>query len=38
MPQTMMRMSKDMAAEAVPISAGENTYTVNVNVSFALQP
>jgi uncharacterized protein len=40
MPQTMMRMamSKDMAAEAVPVSAGENTYTVNVNVSFALQP
>ncbi len=38
MPQAMMRMSmaKDMAAEAVPVAAGENTYTVNVNVTFAL--
>jgi uncharacterized protein YggE len=39
MPQPMMRMAmaKDMAAEAVPVASGENTYTVTVNVSFALQ-
>ncbi len=39
MPQPMMRMamSKDMAAESVPVSAGENTYTVNVNVTFSLE-
>ena len=39
MPQPMMRMAmaKDMAAEAVPVAGGENTYTVTVNVSFSLQ-
>lgn len=38
MPQPMMRMAmaKDMAAEAVPVATGENTYTVTVNVTFAL--
>lgn len=37
-PQPMMRMSmaKDMAAEAVPVASGENTYSVTVNVTFAL--
>jgi len=29
-------MAKDMAAEAVPVATGENTYTVTVNVTFAL--
>ncbi|MBP1844737.1 uncharacterized protein YggE [Rhizobium petrolearium] len=39
MPQPMMRMAmaKDMAAEAVPVATGENTYTVTVNVTFALE-
>ena len=39
MPQPMMRMSmaKDMA-EAVPVAAGENTYAVTVNMTFALEP
>jgi uncharacterized protein YggE len=38
-PQPMMRlqMAKE-AADAVPIAAGENTYTVNVSVSFAIDP
>jgi uncharacterized protein YggE len=38
-PQQMMRMTmaKDMAAEAVPVAGGENTYTVTVNVTFALE-
>jgi uncharacterized protein YggE len=37
-PQPMMRMAmaKDMAAEAVPVAAGENTYRVTVNVTFLL--
>ena len=40
MPQPMVRMAmaKDMAAEAVPVASGENTYTVTVNVTFALEP
>ncbi|SMF73386.1 hypothetical protein SAMN02982989_4265 [Xaviernesmea oryzae] len=39
MPQPMMRMAaaKDMAAEAVPIASGENTYRVTVNMTFALE-
>ena len=38
-PQPMMRMAmaKDMAAEVVPVAGGENTYTVTVNVTFALE-
>ena len=38
MPEPMMRMSmaKDMG-QAVPIAAGENSYTVTVNVTFALE-
>jgi uncharacterized protein YggE len=38
MPAPMMRMSmaKDMG-EGVPVAAGENTYTVTVNVTFALE-
>ena len=36
-PMPMMRaMAKDFAAEAVPVAAGENSYTVLVNVTFAL--
>ena len=37
-PQPMMRMAmaKDMAAESVPVAAGENTYRVTVNVTFQL--
>ena len=30
-------MSAGMAAEAVPVSAGENSYKVTVNVSFAIE-
>lgn len=38
-PQPMMRMSmaKEMAADAVPVAGGENTYNVTVNVTFALE-
>ncbi|PTM92596.1 SIMPL domain-containing protein [Mycoplana dimorpha] len=38
-PVPMMRsaMAKDFAAESVPIAAGETSYSVNVNVTFALQ-
>jgi uncharacterized protein YggE len=37
-PQPMMRMSmaKDMAPAPVPVAAGENTYSVTVNVTFSL--
>ena len=36
-PMPMMRtMAKDFAAEAVPVAAGENSYSVVVNVTFAL--
>jgi uncharacterized protein len=39
MPQPMMRMAmgKEMAADSVPVSSGENTYSVTVNVTFSLQ-
>jgi uncharacterized protein YggE len=39
MPAPMMRMSaaKQMAAD-VPVAAGENSYSVTVNVTFALEP
>ena len=39
MPVPMMRsaMAKDFAAEAVPVAAGETSYSVTVNVTFALQ-
>ncbi|MBD9373069.1 SIMPL domain-containing protein [Rhizobium sp. ARZ01] len=38
-PVPMMRsaMAKDFAAEAVPVAAGETSYSVNVTVTFALQ-
>lgn len=38
-PMPMMRstMAKDLAAEAVPVAAGETSYSVNVTVTFALQ-
>lgn len=38
-PMPMMRsaMAKDFAAEAVPVAAGETSYSVNVTVTFALQ-
>ena len=37
-PIPMMRsMAKDFAAEAVPVAAGENNYTVTVNVTFAIK-
>ncbi|MDB5550731.1 MAG: periplasmic immunogenic protein [Rhizobium sp.] len=38
-PQPMMRMQMAKeASDAVPIAAGENTYTVNVSVTFAIEP
>ena len=39
MPQPMgrMAMAKEMSADAVPVASGENTYTVTVNVTFALE-
>ena len=38
-PQPMMRMQMAKeAADSVPIAAGENTYTVNVSVTFAIAP
>jgi uncharacterized protein len=37
-PVPMMRaMAKDFAAEAVPIAAGESSYSVTVNMTFALE-
>ncbi|HUH49580.1 MAG TPA: SIMPL domain-containing protein [Mycoplana sp.] len=38
-PVPMMRsaLAKDFAAEAVPVAAGETSYSVNVTVTFALQ-
>lgn len=38
-PQPMMRMAmaKDMANESVPVASGENTYSVTVDVTFALE-
>lgn len=35
-PMMQMRMAKE-AADAVPIAAGENTYVVNVSVTFAIE-
>lgn len=39
MPQPMVRMSmaKEMADASVPVAAGENSYSVSVNVTFALE-
>lgn len=39
MPQPMMRMAaaKEMAADAVPVATGENTYRVTVNMTFGLE-
>lgn len=38
-PQPIMRMQMAKeAADSVPIAAGENTYTVNVSVTFAIAP
>ncbi|KXG85957.1 SIMPL domain-containing protein [Agrobacterium bohemicum] len=37
-PQTMMRAAAMEKSDSVPIAAGENTYKVNVNVTFALEP
>ena len=36
MPMARSAMSAGLTAEAVPVSAGENTYKVTVNVSFAI--
>ncbi|WP_275783754.1 SIMPL domain-containing protein [Pararhizobium gei] len=38
-PLPMMRsMAKEYAADAVPVASGENSYTVTVNVTFAINP
>ncbi len=38
-PMPMLRsMAKDVSAESVPIATGENSYTVSVNVTFAIKP
>ena len=36
MPMARMEMARGMAADSVPVAAGENTYKVTVNVSFAI--
>lgn len=36
-PLAAMRMSKEAADGAVPVEAGENSYAVNVNVTFAIE-
>lgn len=36
-PQTMMRAAAMEKADSVPIAAGENSYKINVNVTFALE-
>jgi len=36
-PQPMMRMSMAKDMEAAPVASGENTYSVTVNVTFALE-
>jgi uncharacterized protein len=40
MPQPMVRMAmaKEMSDASVPVAAGENSYLVTVNVTFALEP
>ena len=35
-PMMRMQMAKEAAADAVPVEAGENSYRVNVNVTFAI--
>ena len=38
-PMPMLRsMAKDVSAESVPIATGEASYTVSVNVTFAIKP
>lgn len=37
MPQTMLRAAAMEKSDSVPIAAGENTYKVSVNVTFALE-
>ena len=37
MPMARMEMSRARSADAVPVAAGENTYKVSVNVSFAIE-
>lgn len=36
-PLAAMRMAKESADGAVPVEAGENSYAVNVNVTFAIE-
>ena len=36
MPMARVEMARGMSADAVPVAAGENTYKVTVNVSFAI--
>ena len=36
MPMARAEMARGMSADAVPVAAGENTYKVTVNVSFAI--
>lgn len=36
-PLAAMRMAKEAADGAVPVEAGENSYAVNVNVTFAIE-
>jgi uncharacterized protein YggE len=36
MPMARAEMSMARSADAVPVAAGENTYKVTVNVSFAI--
>jgi uncharacterized protein YggE len=36
-PMARAEMSMARSADAVPVAVGENTYKVNVNVSFAIE-
>ena len=36
-PMYRMAMAKEAASDAVPVAAGENTYTVRVDLTFALE-
>lgn len=36
-PMYRVAMAKEMAADAVPVASGENSYTVTVNITYALE-
>jgi hypothetical protein len=36
-PMPMMEMAMGRAADSVPVAVGENTYSVSVNVTYAIE-